>query len=312
MNQSPVHRIFKEKTLIIAEGEIWEIKKKKLDENYFKWYTKIFGVQRTGHLRDLEEDYNEMCNKDDKLRLVAFVINNVIRKNRESNTKTITLEDLIKKPTFVCMGNMYKLSNTKTQSHEIKIKNKSYSVQEKITELEQFERLYQNLDARLRGCFNYEIKKIARQAKFYDPKENIGFEDTEKGFFLYTLVKPYALYERTNSKYYGFGEAKIGIQIRIVDNEIVWHDAVVMNKYIHPALPDDDEYQKICTGNFSFETIRQKYKGKAEQIRIALEEARRMIERGYFSRDGSWNTLQDPKYKQLELKNIMGWRVTNI
>ncbi len=336
--QSFFYSLFKENTLVLVEGVIWNIENEQKDENYFRWYTRKFGVVKDKELRHLEEDYLEKhrgeidkswnktingvlgckVNQED-IRLGDFVLNDLIRKRKERRVDTrYTLDELLnKKDVFICEGGVFDLTQQKNKSHEIRIDRTSYSIGRQITEVEYLEENYAQVFGKGFGekenLVNTKgLRELLLKGGFYDRRTNIGFEKTAKGFFVYTLVEPYALYETRNKKYYGFGEAKVGIQLWPTYDEITWHDAVVMNKYIHPALAREDEYQKICTGNFSYSTIRNKYESKADQIKVALQKARGILERGYFSRSGAWNSLTEAKYKERELKEPRGWRVTNL
>jgi len=328
--QTFVYKELNENTAAIVDGRIWGVKERKEDDNYFRWYGKIFGVVKGKTLRALEEDYLEkheheikQPNKEgginyEDTQLADFVIKNVIGKvpyKNKRRDKQLIEEVLYMSALFACCGSLYEVNQGKNENHELRIEGKSYSIGKELTELEELERKYErkleNILTR-QARYNSGTTKIIEKGRFYNQNENIGFEKTENGFFVYTVVKPYSLYERYNNKYYGFGEAKIGIKLEIVDEEIAWQSAVVINRYIHPALPNLGTYQRICTGNYSYDTLREKYDDKAKQIRAALGEAVRMIERGYFSAKGSWNKLTNSEYMKLEIKNPKEWRVTNV
>ncbi len=335
--QSFFYNLFKENTLVLVEGFVWNIKNKQEDGNYFRWYTKTFGVVKDKKLRHLEEDYFENHREDTKktwaktaneilgckinsedLRLGDFALNELIRRREKRIDKACTLDELLnRKDVFICEGTIFDLTKLKSENNEVRINKTSYSIGRQITEVDYLEEDYsQTFREGLNGKHNLicvkEINDLLLKDGFYDRKTNIGFEKTRDGFFVYTLVEPYVLYEDKNKKYYKFGEAKVGIQIWLADDEIVWQDAVVMNKYMHPALASHAEHQRICTGRFSYATIRKRYDSKADQIKIALQKAKSTLERGYFSRNGAWNSLTEAKYKERELEEPRGWRVTNL
>jgi hypothetical protein len=331
------YQIFKQNTLIVIDRAIWNIKNRREDKNYFRWYSRTFGIEKGSSLRALEEDYLEKHQEqikqlrdesasrlvkentdEEEIRLAHFAINNIVRRSdEEEDNSSYTIEEALDRDAFVCEGTLFHINKNKNNNHEIKIGERAYSIDKKIAEVEQLEEEYKRkLQERITGWQKKiqktrEITRILEEGGFYDRKSGIGFEKTRKGFFVYTITEPYALYERENNKHYGFPRAKIAIQVEQTEGGVAWHDAIVMNKYMHPALHDNAEYQNICTGKFSYNTIRERCAKKSDQIRVALQTARDMMERGYFSRKGSWNALTDPKYKDMEITNLERWRVTN-
>ncbi len=331
--KSFVYNELRNKTAVIMNGTIMEVKERRQNQDYFRWYTKTFGIEKGKNLKTLEEDYLETYQEEIKklrdeevnrttrttigaegLELVDFFIGNVVRDNGTKRAEeSCKIEEILKGYHFICCNTLYEVKPLRGQNHEIFIEKRSYSIDRKTNSLEGVDEEYRRaIGQRKNTAKSSQVTRIAEQKKFYDRNQNLGFETTERGFYIYTTVEPYALYERKNRKYYGFGRAKIGVHTEIRDGKIIWHQAVVMNKYIHPALKEDGEYQSICTGNFSYNHLINRHHEEAKQIRAALEEARRMIERGYFSEKGSWNELTHEKYKTMELQNTKGWRVTNI
>ncbi|MFH1332125.1 MAG: hypothetical protein ABIH63_02465 [archaeon] len=304
--RSFIYQELMDRTAVIMHGAIWPVVGRKTNQNYFRWYTKTFGIEKGKELKDLQEDYKERCEHSTKTQdpeIVNFFINHVIRNKQERKEKN--LEEWAR-DYFVCCNSLFEIKNGKQPNHEILIQGKSYNIDRKIMTLGEME---QNTTKPQE--YENRVVTIAQQQKYYDRNEKLGIEKAEGKFYIHKINEPYALYERKNGKHYGFGRAKIGVEVENADGEVVWHDAVVMNEYMHPALKGNEAYQKICTGTFSFDNIRRKYGDKGKQIRVALEEARRMLERGYFSQQGSWNELTEEKYKELELQNTKGWRITN-
>lgn len=319
---------------VIMQGTVWNITKEREGENYLRWHTKIFGLAKENTLRTLEEDYMEFNEKNIKkfkdekasqdagrrvgaedIELADFMINGVVRRGKGEEKKTsCALEEVLQKM-FFCNETFYEISETRNQNHEIRMGRKSYSINKWAMQLNDMEKKYaKKLEQRIttyEGSLRGKTAAKILENKYYNGQEKIGFQKTSRGFFAYTKIESYALHERNNNKHYGFGEAEVGTQLELTNGEVVWHDPVVMNHYMHPGLPGEGTYQKICPGKFSYDKIRRDYGCKAQQIRLALEEARRMIERGYFSRGGSWNSLNDPRYAAFEIENLEGWRVTN-
>jgi len=304
MPRSFIYQELTDRTAVIMHGTIWQVTGRRANQDYLRWYTKTFGIEKVKELKELQEDYRERYKQNTQdFDIANFFLNQVIRNKQERKEKT--LEEWVGNY-FVCSNSLFEIKNGRQPTHEILIQGKSYSIDRKIMTLEEMEQ-----DITKPKEYESRIIAIAQQQRYYDRNEKLGIEKVGGKSYIHTITEPYALYERKNGRHYGFGRAKIGVEVESVDGEIVWHDAVVMNEYMHPALKGNEPYQKICTGTFSFDNIRRKYGAKGKQIRVALEEARRMLERGYFSQQGSWNELTEEKYKELELQNTRGWRITN-
>ena len=231
---------------------------------------------------------------------------------------------------FVWNGKIYSLDKDKKSIFSARINNQNYSIgREHDFSLKTLEKnylkcikdkLYNKLTKGKSSLFD-KIKRLKEQkdliniikkSEFFDAKENIGFKKSNKGFFVTTKVKPYILYEPQNKKYYKFNEALIGISLVKENNKINWQDPLIINSYIHPALPSatPSPYQKICNGDFDYNKA-TKGKNLESSIRILLAQATRMIERGYYGERGAWSALTEPKFQKLEVKNFDPKEVTN-
>lgn len=156
------------------------------------------------------------------------------------------------------------------------------------------------------GPFNGKTRSI--KDSFYSKEMNLGFEKNDYGFFIYTVVEPYVLYEKRNGKYYKFDEAKIGVEI-IGET---WREPIVINSYSHPALRSKNiAFQKICNGSYDYNAIRRKYK-QEDQVKVVLEKAKSMMLRGYFSQKGSWHSLTELMFKEHEVYNPDKRTVSNL
>lgn len=323
-----LHKTLKDRTMIITEGKIWNVTEEDT-ENKLVWYGKKFGIKEERTLKSIEEDYMEKYEKTikeikekalekhkikaDDFEIAYFAINHVIGHKKEGQKSSI-IEEIVKENLFSCANALYKLKKGRHPNHKIRIGKEVYSIDKKIASLEQLERNYAlQIVKKITSKFKEKsYLEPIHAAEFYNKKENIGFERKERGFYAYTILKPYILYENCNGKYYKLGEAKIGVKLSITNQGIGWNDPVVINNYVHPALESFGPYQRICSGKFSYESIRQRHKEKGKQVRAALEQGKRMIERGYFSQGGSWHKLTEPYYRSMEIMNLTGRRVANI
>lgn len=321
-----LHKTLKDRVMVITEGKIWKITEEET-ENKFVWYGKKFGIKEERTLNSVEEDYMEKHEKTlqeikekalgDKIKaedfeLTYFTINQIIKHKTEEQKRSV-IEEIITKDIFSCANNVYQMKKGEHPNYKIRIGNKTYNIDKKIASLEQLERNYTlQIIRKITSKFKEKSYLESKIEEFYDKKENIGFENKEKGFYAYTILEPYILHERSNGKYYKLGEAKIGVKLSITNQEIAWNDPVVINNYAHPALESFGPYQRICSGKFSYESIRQRHKEKGKQVRAALEQGKRMIARGYFSQGGSWHKLTEPYYNKFEVNERELKKVANL
>lgn len=183
--QSPAYKLFKENTLIITGGFIWNIKNKREDENYFRWYTRTFGITKGNKLSALEEDYLEnhqdrikQNTGEDYIRLTDFALKVIMRKKETSYNTSYAIEALLNRPLFICDGVIYRLEKTRNENHEIRINKETYSIDKKLIETEEFEyRFGRKLEEKIKRDYTGKrTEKFASQEEFYDARENLGFE----------------------------------------------------------------------------------------------------------------------------------------
>lgn len=201
--------------------------------------------------------------------LTDFAVNKVIEKSNGNH--------------FFYRDNLFEILESRNSNH-IKLNNTTYSI----------------------GSLEGKARTI--KDRFYNKENNLGFERNDFGFFIYTLVEPYILYERKNRKYYKFDRAKIGVELI----GKAWKDPIIINPYSHPALRyKNKDFQKICNGSCDYNAIRKKYRLE-DQIKVVLEKARHMILRGYFSQKGSWHSLTEPIFREHIVCNPDKGMVSNL
>ncbi len=323
------------------------LKLSKLEELYFqnnetelKEYGNKLLKNCLSYEKELGTDYHKLGRE---IELVEFVLYNVIKKckKEDSKIKIISLKDnnpclidnLINQDCFVFEGKFYSLNKGK-DIFNIKIQNQDYSIGELLDiNLEELEEKYsksieekiykyltkgkESLANKIEGLNKKKgILDIIKKGEFYDAKEELGIKISDKGFFATTKIrKPYILEEPTTKKRYRFGEALIGVKLAKQEDTIRWNDPVVINPYIHPALPnlEPKPYQKICNGKFDYNRAVQG-RSLEDSVRILLSEGARMILKGYYGHhkiDGAWHSLTEKAFQALEAKGLCDKEVTN-
>lgn len=328
-----------EKKFYFTEG----LKLSKLEALYFQ--NKDFELKEYGNnqLKKILDDEKKV-NKDyyqlgQELEFVEFVFYDLL-KNREKQKEikiisvekdTCLIDSLFKYDCFVWNGRLYKLEKGKNDSSSIRINNYCYSIGARLeTSLEDLEEDYlksieekvssqltkgqESLLSKLKGLKEKKgLISLLNRGEFFDAKEKIGFKKDSKGFFVTTKSqKTYVLYEPSNGKYYRFGEALIGIRLTKRGKNIEWHDPIIINPYIHPALPSENyvPYQRICPGDYDY---KKEADGKSldEAVKLLLGKARSFIERGYYGVNGAHHSLTKKHFQSLETKDFNPREVTN-
>ncbi len=148
----------------------------------------------------------------------------------------------------------------------------------------------------------------------------IGCEFIEGSFFIYKKVEPFCLYEESNGRYYGFDEARAGVELKKEDGLYKLGDPLVINEYSHPSLAKINKpMQKICAGagkDFLTELkaqLKQDQSQLVQQVSKILDYSVAMLESGYVGAGyGSAYHKLDSEFKQFQ-SNITEepFRVTN-
>lgn len=324
------------------------LKLSKLEELYFqnnetelKEYGNNLLKNCLSYEKELGTDYHRLGKE---IELAEFVLYNVIKKcekedlkiriiNHKDNNRCL-IDNIINQDCFVLEGKFYSLNKGKKDHFSIRIHNQDYSIGEllelNLEELEERylksieEKVYKDLTKGKESLANKieglnkkkEILDVIKKGEFYDAKEELGIKISDKGFFATTKIrKPYILEEPTTKKRYRFGEALIGVKLTKQEDTIRWNDPVVINPYMHPALPNLElkPYQKICNGKFDYNLAVQG-KSLEDSIRILLDEGVRMILKGYYGTqkiDGAWHNLTEKAFQALEAKEFCDKEVTN-
>lgn len=290
----------------------------------FEWYGKKFGIEEGESFEKLEtlclESQRRNVDKSIKtvgktyidptlLELVSFAYEEVINDSKMELQKEIpVIKQLLKKDYFVYDGKFFDLSIT-AKGHA-SINGKRYQIGSKCDkDFETLETQYKNfLEKKILESANLGNRaKVSLYGKlaingYYDPGKDIGFEKNEKGFFVYTIVGPYILYEKNNGYYYTFSKAKTGVRISKKRNGLEWEKAVVISPYMHPALPEleNKPFQKICEGVFDYNKFEKL--PPADAIKGLVPEIKRMLQEGYMGQDNAWRPLY--KHKEFEKLRI--------
>ncbi|MFH1850218.1 MAG: hypothetical protein ABH879_08640 [archaeon] len=216
-------------------------------------------------------------------------------------------------------GKLYDLAEG---GNQLLIDGKGYELREAKTSLEGLSERYSARledhiikaagDCRQNIRIGSGVSAAASQGFYYDPEKKVGCE-VKNGFFLYTIVDPYILYEPANGRYYGFPEAKIGIELCTREGIILWKDPVVINPYSHPSLHlRNGAYQRICNGSFSYTDLKKNYPDIITQLCRLISKSRDLMTRGYYGESGAWHSLEEPMFSgHLMRGNINLLKVTN-
>lgn len=261
-------------------------------------------------------------------------------KIQEKNSYLI--DKLFQEDCFVRKGKLYSLKKGKGLFNA-RINNKDYSIGESLElSLDELEKKYlksieekicnqltKGQDSLLNKVGKLKKRKelidVLKKRDFFDEKENLGFKKDSKGLFVTTKAasdapkkidgkKNYVLYEKSNGLYYRFEEALIGVKLIKSSNGINWQDPVVIQPYIHPALPQKSlvSHQRICPGAVDYNQITHG-KSLEDAVKRLLSEGRRLILHGYFMKKGkgAYFSLSDKHFQKLEVKNYDPREVTN-
>jgi hypothetical protein len=149
-----------------------------------------------------------------------------------------------------------------------------------------------DLEQFLKESLERNIDKLSSSNDQYNAENNTGFHRNGKDTYIYTKTPSYILYERVNKIFYAFPPAKIGVQIEAVDDNLFLKLPVVIDGYLHPAVPCSQPYTDICfqyvdIPNLSNYNIRS-------QVCILLYTGCRMLMELYCSTGGAWKNLNNP------------------
>ncbi len=154
---------------------------------------------------------------------------------------------------------------------------------------------------------------LSNRRSHYSLRHNLGFEINENAFHLYTKVQDYILYEKLNGNYYKFPRAKVATKLISNRGSIIWNQLVVMGAYTHPSLAYTNKpFQKICTGDFSYSSIKRKHANIEAQLLEVMHFARKVLTECYFSSGQPYSLLTDSKYDSMKVTGSIDKRmVTN-
>jgi hypothetical protein len=338
-NDGPV-LIVGEKKFYFNEGP----KLSQLEELYFQNNSSEFKKYGNEVLKNflsdekgINVDYHELGQEIEFAELALYGILKNEKKEKtpvkiiQSKQNSCLIEKILDQDCFVLQGKIYSLRKGKDGIFRIKIKNHDYNIHERFdVNLEELEKKYlknieekiyfdltnskESLFKKIKGLKEKkELIDIIKKGEFYDEKEELGFKISKEGFFVTKKVKPYVLYEPNNGSYYRFGDMLIGTKLVKQDNLFNWKYPVIINPYIHPALPHAKEakpYQKICNGKYDYYKAVEG-KGFEESVRIVLAAAKRMLLSGYVGEKGAWHFLTEKPFQPLEVKEFDPKEVTN-
>lgn len=300
--------------------------------------------------REINKNYHELGEDLEFLELVWYGILKK-KKGGKPNIKLLKIQreesyiidDLFQYDCFVWKGKLYKIKDNKEGFFSAKINNKIYSGGESLgLNLEELEKKYlqkiegkicnkltkgqDSLLSKVKGLKEKkELIDLLKKREFFDEEEGIGFKKDSKGFFVTRKAasnapkringkRTYVLLERSNGKYYRFEEALIGVKLTKNGNRIQWHDPIVIQPYIHPALPQKSftSHQRICPGPADYNKL-TKDKMIGDAVKDLLSEGQRLILHGYFlpNGQGAYFSLSNKHFQELEVKNYDKMEVTN-
>ncbi|MEK6816042.1 MAG: hypothetical protein AABY09_00375 [Nanoarchaeota archaeon] len=259
-------------------------------------------LRRRGYLR---EDVRPWMDESRNMKLVRFIVEdvlgNIYRGYMPHEGASIISKVIPKDGILVRCGSWYAIYED--MGGTVRVNGRRYSAQKNPCAIEHLERKYQAMldDALFPEDGNLE--GIAGKAHYYDKEKEIGFLIEDGDFYVFTEVRPYALYERSNGAYYQFGKARVGSRLSISDGYIEWGCLQVMDSYSHPSLPENDKaYQQVCVGGFSYESIIQKYPGDARmQIMELMRKGRKVLTTEYTSHERSWHKLTESTFAAKKL-----------
>ncbi|MBW2997489.1 hypothetical protein KY349_04080 [Candidatus Woesearchaeota archaeon] len=152
-------------------------------------------------------------------------------------------------------------------------------------------------DRRLRGLLSeheaHVVDNMLNADKFYDPKKNLGFIKNSRGFFIFTKIPNYILWEHEEDQYFRFPSAKVAVKVSLNQgNRIGISNPLVIEKYRHPGLDEiDDDYQHICFQFFEPTAIKRM--PAAKKVHTMLYEGCRMLMANYCSSGKAYFNLED-------------------
>lgn len=300
--------------------------------------------------KEINKNFHEL-GKD--LEFLEFLWYKILKNKKKEKPKikpikiqkkdSCIIDNLFSQDYFVWKGRFYNLNNNEKGSFSAKIKNRIYSDGESLDlSLEEQEKKYlqkieekiynqltKGQDSLLNKVKRLKEKKelidVLKKGEFFDEKENIGFRKDGKGFFVTRKAasdapqktngkKTYVLYERSNGKHYRFEEALIGVKLTKKNDRLQWHDPVVVQPYIHPALPQKSStsHQRICSGGVDYNKLTSR-KSLEDSVKALLSEGQRLILHGYFlpKGHGAYFSLSDKHFQDLEVQNYDLREVTN-
>ena len=316
----------------------------KLEEIYFSHYDSKLKNYGNNVLKKILEEEKDICQDYHKLgqeiEFVEFALYKLLNKGKKSIKKakilnfkrknSCLINKIFNNYCFVRKGKIYRIKNEKKNTTSAKINNKYYNISESLKQsLETLEKeyiknikdkIYNQLTKGKDSLFNKiqslkekkDVINLINKGDFYDSKEDIGFKKGSEGFFITKKVKPYILYETENKKHYRFGEATLGVKLVKKHGELQWQEPVVINPYIHPAIPNATKkpFQKICRGKYDYKKATEG-KNLEESVRILLGESKRMLLSGYYGIRGAWHFLTEKPFQILEVKEYYPKEVSN-
>ncbi|RME55157.1 hypothetical protein D6777_01450 [Candidatus Woesearchaeota archaeon] len=231
---------------------------------------------------------SEACTENQKL--ARFVMENIIKK---PFTISIENENLLKSCmpfNFLNDKGTFK-KKKKSILGKIKLFGEKYSFTRNTLDMKVVE-----LDYNLK--LNTKIGKTTVLENYYDAEKNLGFELKNDDFYVYTIVEPYILYDKSTQKKYKFDEAKVGLKLELVNDEVEYGNLVVLNEYSHPALPDFDKpMQTICLGWYDPSTLKINF-NLENQIVLLLKKGKKALTEEYILPNVAWHKLSEEKFER--------------
>lgn len=160
-----------------------------------------------------------------------------------------------------------------------------------------------NDDARLKKLREEQEERAASDLKlldkYYDPQRNLGFVKNSKGFFIFTKMPSYVLWEHKTDRYFSFPPAKVAVKVLLDRGKhIRISNPLIIERYRHPALDGLNlGYEHICFQFFEPATLKRA--SSAEKVHRLLYEGCRMMMANYCSGGKAYFNLEDDEVAEI-------------
>ena len=150
-----------------------------------------------------------------------------------------------------------------------------------------------------------ETPFLPPRSSFHDDHRNLGYLLQDSSFYWTTKVEPYTLRDPDTGADYRFGEALIGIPLKVTPQRVIWQPPLVLTAYSHPALPGaNTPRQVICNGTFSYEALKARHPLIVDQLRILAHKSRQMLTEGYTDPSKAWHRLSKSLFESHKIRSV--------